>query len=47
MLLAMNHEREAQTELRLAAVLGATVSGEECQPDVYQWSAVYLLERLH
>lgn len=46
MLLAMNREREAQMELRLAAVLEVPMAGEDCVPNVYQWSAVYLLEHV-
>jgi tetratricopeptide (TPR) repeat protein len=46
MLLSTDHEREAVIELRLAAILANTDAGDRCVPNVYQWSAVYLLEHL-
>lgn len=46
MLLAGGHRSEAKIELGLAARYQMAVPGEDCHPTDYQWSAVYLLERL-
>lgn len=46
MLLSLKREPEAISELRLAAILANTGVGDRCVPNVYQWSAVYILEHL-